>query len=231
MTSNSGARRASEIATLGFWLLATAVLGVVLLLNLQPWFALGVDYMSQIDKGILIRFADWLIGGRVAKVLGLIFLFAAARSFKKKPWLAAWLVMCGIVLLLSANTLVSAIGELVGFVFWSWIQIIQVAPMICQYSIAGRNRSWMEGLRQYRNAAYLVEAIACFIKYPPYAGGDTSRLLSDLTTGFYLDASLWNWGNFFWAIATMAAVELTLHFLLKAAVAIRVTRVMAEETA
>ena len=228
MTSSSTARQAGEITTLVFWVLATAVMGAVLLLNLQPWFALGVDYMSQIDKGILVRFADWLIGGRIAKVLGLIFLFVAVRSFKKKPWLAAWLVMCGAVLLLSANTLVSAIGELVGFVFWSWIQVVQVAPMICKYSIAGQNRSWMEDLRKYRTAAYLVEAIACFIKYPPYAGGDTSRLLSDLSTGFYLDASLWDWGNFFWAIATMAAVELVLHFLLKAALAIRVTRVTAE---
>ena len=228
MTSRTRSSQASDITTIIFWVLATAVMGVVLLLNLQPWFALGADYMAQIDKGVLVKLADWLVGGKVAKVLGLVFIFIAIRSCKRKPWLAAWLVMCGLVLLLNPNTLISAIGELVGFVFWSWIQIIQVAPMVCKYSIAGQNRSWMEDLRRYRTAAYLVEGIACLIKYPPYAGGDTSRLLSDLTTGFYLNPSLWSWGNFFWAIATMAAVELTIHFLLKAAVAIRVTQVSGE---
>ncbi len=219
-------QQASDIVTIIFWVLATAVLLVVLWMNLQPWFALGADYTAMIDKTLLIRIADWLVGGKVAKVIAGILFIVAAQQFKKNPWLAAWTAMCGMVLLLNPNTLISAIGELVGFIFWSWIQIIQVAPMICKHSIAGSNREWLRTLRNYRNAAYCIEAIACFIKYPPYAGGDVSRLLSDLTNGFFLDPDLWSWPNFFWAIATMAAVELTIHFLLKAAVAVRVTRVM-----
>ena len=213
-------RQAGEVTALIFWTLAIAVLGAVLLLNLQPWFALGRDYISQIDTGILVKAADWLVGGKVAKVLGAVFVFFAIRCRKRKSFLSAWLGICGAVLLLNAGTLISALGELVGFILWSWIQVIQVAPMLVKHSIMGGEKNWMKELRQYRAAAYLAEATACFIKYPPYADGDMSQLLGDLSTGFYLDPSLWSWGNFFWAIATMAGGELTLHFLLKAAVAI-----------
>ena len=125
----------------------------------------------------------------------------------------------------NAGTLITALGELVGFVFWSWIQIIQVSPMLVKHSILGGNKQWMKELRNYRNLAYLFEGIACFIKYPPYADGDVTRLVSDLSTGFYLDPALWSWSNFFWAIATIAVVEMTLHFLLKFAVAVGTTQI------
>ncbi len=223
MKKNS--RQASDIVTIVFWSLASAVLLVVIWMNLEPWFALGADFTAMINKNLLIRLADWLVGGKAGKVLAFVFFFITFQQCKKKPWLAVWAAMCGLVLLLNPNTLISAIAELVGFIFWSWIQVVQAAPLICKHSIAGTNREWLKELRNYRIAAYLIEAIACFIKYPPYAGGDFSRLLSDLTNGFFLDPGLWSWPNFFWAIATMAAVELTIHFLLKAAVAVRVTRV------
>ena len=219
------ARRSGEVTAIVFWTLAIAVLGAVLLLNLQPWFALGQDFVSQIDTGLLVQAANWLIGGKLAKVIGLVFIFTAVRCRKKNSFLAAWLGICGGVLLISAGTMIAALGELMGFVFWSWIQIIQVSPMLVKHSIMGGDKKWMRELRGYRVAAYLVEATACLIKYPPYAGGNMSRLIGDLSAGFYLDPGLWSWSNFFWAIATMAAVELTLHFLLKAAVAVGTAQV------
>ena len=204
-------------AAVVFAVFSTLTMGVMLLLNLQPWFVLGKDVIAQIDTGPLLGIADWLIGGQIAKVVGVIFVIAAIKFSKKRKFVSAQLIICGAILLLNPGTLIRALGEIVGFLMWGWIQFVQVSPMLAQHSLIPSNSKWIGELKQYRAIAYLSEAVACFVKYPPYANGDINRLMTDLST-FSISASQWNWINFFWAIAVMMCVELTFKFLLKAGV-------------
>ncbi|MEO1390241.1 MAG: hypothetical protein AAFV85_23150 [Cyanobacteria bacterium J06634_6] len=204
-------------AAVAFAVFSTLTMGVMLLLNLQPWFVLGKDVTAQIDTGPLLGVADWLVGGQIAIALGIVFLIAAVRFSKRRKLISAQLVICGFILLLDPGTLIRALGEIVGFLMWGWIQFIQVSPMLAQHSLIPANGQWIVQLKQYRAAAYFFEAVACFVKYPPYANGDINRLMNDLSS-FSLSASQWNWINFFWAVVVMMCVEMTFKFLLKAGV-------------
>ena len=204
-------------ATVIFTVFALLTMGSMLLLNLQPWFVIGRDIMSQIDTGPLLGIADWIIGGTMAKVVGIVSIVGAIRFYKTRKMVSAHLIIVGTILLLKPETLIKALGEIIGFLMWAWIQFIQVSPMLAQHSLIPASQKWMSQLKNYRAAAYLAEAIAVFIKYPPYAGGDINRLMNDLTS-LSLSSSQWSWVNFFWALTVMMCVELTFKFLLKAGV-------------
>lgn len=207
----------SGSSTVVFAIVATLTMGVMLLLNLQPWFVIGRDIVSQIDTGPLLGLANWIFGGTLAKVLAVVFFIIGVRIVNRRKFFAAQFIICGFILLFSPSALIQALGELVGFLMWAWIQFVQVSPMLAQHSLIPANAKWMAELKQYRAIAYGAEALACFIKYPPYAGGDVDRMMSDITS-LSVSASQWDWGNFFWAIAVMMCVEMTFKFLLKAGV-------------
>ncbi|NEZ61194.1 hypothetical protein D0962_00105 [Leptolyngbyaceae cyanobacterium CCMR0082] len=220
--------RAADSVALIFWLLASSALLIVLGLNLQPWFKLGGDVASQIEIIPLLGWVDdWFLDNYLSKLAGIVLILFGFSRISSTKLIGVACIGCGLLFLISPATIIANFGYLVGFILWAWIQIIQIAPIVVSYTPFGSHQ-WMSQLKQYRVAAYLIEAFACLLRFPPYANGDVGRLLADFGA-MTPNPALWSWTNFFWAIATMGAVELTLMFLLKAAVAINVIQERAYE--
>lgn len=204
--------KTGEWASLVFWLLAISVLSIVLILNLQPWFKIGGDVARQIEIIPLLGWVDqWLMDSRLSKLAGAILVAFGFYQVKRAKFLGVGSVATGLLFLVSPATIIANFGYLVGVVLWAWIQVVQVAPIVVSYTAFG-STGWMHDLKQYRIVAYLTEGFACLLRFPPYADGDVSRLVSDFGS-MTPNPALWSWPNFFWAIATMGAVEITLIFL------------------
>lgn len=198
-----------------FWLFAGGALLLVLLLNLQPWWVIGGDFADQINiipgLGLLEKH---VLRGTISRVIGgLLAFYGFTQLQQRKVAHGFTMFIAGGIFLVGPGTVYENLGYVIGTILWGWVQLVQVAPMLVRWGYG--NVEWLDDLRQYRIAAYVIELSACLYRFPPYADGNVTRFLNDLKA-LTLNPALWDWGNFFWAAACMVGVELTLIFLLKA---------------
>jgi hypothetical protein len=182
-----------------FLFLFTMGIGFIMLMNCQPWLQLAVQLTKQIT---IIPFVESLV---------------------KIPFLGGWIEWFAV-----------NIARILGVVMWGIVQFIQIVPMLVKdpailesWIEAWNNRAyetrddgsgvdrlkkaynnipsdWMESLEKYLGYAYAIEAIVCFLRFPPYEGG-MDAILSDAPNW---DSSLIDWWNLVFFVVTMFGFEL-----------------------
>lgn len=167
-----------------FLFLFTMGIGFLMLMNVQPWLQLAEQLTKQIT---IIPFIESLV---------------------KIPFLGGWIEWFAL-----------NIARILGLVLWGIVQFIEVIPMLVKdpqilegwieawnnraYEVRGDGSSvdrlkktynsipsdWVESLNKYRAAAYAVETVVCFLRFPPYEGG-MAAVLDDMPNW---DSNLIDW--------------------------------------
>lgn len=189
-----------------FKILMTMAIGFMMLLNAQPWLTVA----EQIANGVtVIPFMDSLV---------------------KIPFLGGWIEWIAVNL-----------SRIVGLLLWAIVQLIEVMPMIVkdphivgmwvehwdgqEFRLRGDGGSidqlkktfnrfptdWFASISQYRAAAYAIEFLVCFLRFPPYQGG-VEAVMTDFPTW---DAALIDWWNLVLFLLTMFGFEICLRLILR----------------
>lgn len=212
-----------------FFGVAFLAIGAALLLNWQPWLTLGGAITSQINIVPFFGwlnfnfFNDWAV--RIAAALIAVYAWSQLSSkVQLRSESTIWLLFfAGILFAVSPAVISRQIEYVIGLGLWGWCQWVQLLPIMIQFlgikggDVGGR-------LNAARAIAYIAEIVACFMQFPPYDGGLT-KLLSDWQRLGLPVASRWDWGQFAWAVGTIASVELTLLLMIWLGFQIRLYRV------
>jgi hypothetical protein len=186
--------------------LFTMGLGAMMLLNCQPWLELAAQIAGQIR---IVPFLDSLIA---------------------IPYLGGWIQW------LAVNG-----AKILGLLLWFSVQLIEIIPMVAkdpqivamwverwdgkEFRVRGDGSSsdqlktifnqfpteWFASLAQYRAAAYAIEFLVCFLRFPPYEGG-VEAIASDFPN---FDPSLILWWQLALFLLTMFGFEICLRLILR----------------
>lgn len=186
--------------------LFTMGLGAMMLLNCQPWLELAAQIAGQIK---IVPFLDSLIA---------------------IPYLGGWIQW------LAVNG-----ARILGLLLWISVQLIEIIPMVAkdpqivamwverwdgkEFRVRGDGSSsdqlktifnqfpteWFASLAQYRAAAYALEFLVCFLRFPPYEGG-VEAIVFDFPN---FDPSLILWWQLTLFLLTMFGFEICLRLILR----------------
>jgi hypothetical protein len=133
---------------------------------------------------IIINAQPWM--QLAIKIVPTITAIPFIDSLVKIPFLGGW-IQWG----------VREMTSILGLLLCGTIQIIEIMPMLIPNS---------KVLKNLRAAAYTIEFLVCFLRFPPYQGG-TAAFLEDF---LHWDAYLINWWNLVFFIVTMTGFEIAM---------------------
>lgn len=188
--------------------LTLVLLSALTMLNIQPYISMARQLVQMItdvpflDFLMLIPFVSSLISliGRVAADLFGVALWGVLQLLQVLPG-----VMRGDLKVL--DTLIRGINQIVPYAIKSDdSEVLQELKE--DYNAAPKK--WLKRASTLAVVAYLIDAVLCFLRFPPYQGGVLS-FWEDVQLGVQSLESV-DWPNLTSAIATLFGFELILTF-------------------
>ena len=131
---------------------------------------------------IIINAQPWMELAR--RIVPTITTIPFLESLVKIPFLGGWVQWA-----------VKEMTSILGLLLCGTIQIIEIMPMLKPNN---------QALKNLRAAAYAIEFLVCFLRFPPYQGG-TAAFFEDFGRW---DAYLIDWWNLVFFIVTMTGFEI-----------------------
>jgi hypothetical protein len=130
---------------------------------------------------VIINAQPWMELAR--KIVPTITTIPFLESLVRIPFLGGWIQWA-----------VKEMTSILGLLLCGTIQIVEIMPMLNPSPV----------LKKLRAAAYAIEFLVCFLRFPPYQGG-TAAFLEDFGRW---DAYLIDWWNLVFFIVTMTGFEI-----------------------
>jgi hypothetical protein len=131
---------------------------------------------------IIINAQPWMELAR--KIVPTLTAIPFIDSLVKIPFLGGWIQWA-----------VREMTSILGLLLCGTVQIIEIMPMLKPNDAV---------LKKLRAAAYAIEFLVCFIRFPPYQGG-TAGFLEDFG---HWDSYLIDWWNLVFFLVTMTGFEI-----------------------
>lgn len=136
---------------------------------------------------VIINAQPWMELAR--KIVPTIATIPFLESLVRIPFAGGWI-----------QWTVREMTSILGMLLCGTIQIIQIMPMLNPNPV----------LKKLRAAAYAIEFLVCFLRFPPYQGG-TAAFMEDLGRW---DSYLIDWWNLVFFIVTMTGFEIAVKVAL-----------------